>query len=1423
MLRQTWRRLQWALAALAAVVVVVAAVVLLGLRFWLLPDIGLYRGDIAAALTRSVGLPVTLDRVQGDWVGIWPRLAAVNVGVSDSAGRPALLLPRIEAQLSWWTLLVGEVRFHVLAVDAPALTVRRDAEGRLFVAGLEVSGPEASGGAGFAGWVLRQPDVVVRNAVIQWIDTKRTDVPLVLSAVMLRLESHGSTHRIAVEAQPPAALGRRIDVRGEVRDDGALDPVTWSGRLSAGLQDGDLAALGRYVPLPAGTQRAQGTLRTSFEFARGKVVGASADVSLRDVSVHLAPDVQDLSLSAIAGHLAFREEGRTGTYSARGLSIALPGDTGPTPPQDFELKLSQGADGHPTRVDLKGAALDLGRFARLSHGLPLSPSFRARLSDVQPTGRLDDVRLEWRSEGDAKAAYRLKARFVGLGWRESGGLPGMQGLDGTVDADQGGGKGEIRSGRSQIVLSRVFAAPVGLDRLTAKVAWQARGGVTVDIGEFSAANADLEISAHGSYRTLADGPGWVDVSGSVVRLEARSAWRYVPVVVNAKTREWLRTRLLAGRGSDGKLRLQGDLAHFPFAEDRGGIFQIRSKVSGGEVRFDESWPRIDQIEADLDFHGDRMQIDAHTARTLDSPLRKVTVVMPSLSADDERLEIDGESSGLTADHLRYVALSPVRDRLRGATDHLVATGNGTLYLNVELPLRNTREAKVTGRYRFDGGSVDGGKGGFPPLSNLAGELSFTENGLRSESVRATLLGGPATLRLSTSPAGHLVVDAQGTAGGPELAGYLDTSLLRQIAGKVDWKGAVQVREGKGEVDLRARGTLFGDQLEAHVTGGAAGRLVVDLDGRVDPRVLATQLDVPSIGWIAGHPQVRGTVKVADGRADASLQSDVQWLGEPVAVRVDGAADGGVRVALRGKTSAEALAKTLDQPALRRLAGRTPFAADIAVRGDAVDVRVESSLEGLRSDLPMPLRKSAEEALPLVVEDHGAGATRTTTVRLGQLLVAKARRAVSRGQPDRWLGVAITFGTAEPAPPERDGILVGGRVARVDFDRWRDLAAESGGASKEPAVPGAAGAPQMSGVDLTVDQLEAFGREFHAVAIRAQRRERDWAIALSGPELSGKVTWQPDGKGRLTARLDDFVVPAAGPAEAKPEAAAERASRTDLPALDVEAERFVVRSRLLGKLEVTATNDGRDWRLDRLRITQPESTLEASGVWRGVPVQSRTALKIQLVSTDAGKLLGSLGYPDMVKRAPTQVTGDIAWDGSPFDFSPPTLDGNIRVDAKAGQFLRVDPGVGKLLGLISLQSIPRRVKLDFRDIFSDGFAFDGIGADLAIARGILHTDNFEMKGPAARVTMKGDVDLRNETQNVTARVSPSLGDGVALATGVLGGPVAGVATLLVQKLLKNPLDRILSYEYSVGGSWADPKVTKLGANGASRSTGGNPMR
>jgi uncharacterized protein YhdP len=173
-----------------------------------------------------------------------------------------------------------------------------------------------------------------------------------------------------------------------------------------------------------------------------------------------------------------------------------------------------------------------------------------------------------------------------------------------------------------------------------------------------------------------------------------------------------------------------------------------------------------------------------------------------------------------------------------------------------------------------------------------------------------------------------------------------------------------------------------------------------------------------------------------------------------------------------------------------------------------------------------------------------------------------------------------------------------------------------------------------------------------------------------------------------------------------------------------------------------------------------------------------------------------------------LDGDGDWNGTPVDITMPSLAGLFTLKATRGQFVKVDPGLGKLLGIVSLQALPRRVGLDFRDVFSDGFAFDEISGTMKLSRGVVYSNDFQMQGPAASVRMSGVVNINAETQQLRVVVQPKLSESVALASTLVGGPVVGLGVLAVQKLLKDPLGQAASFDYQIDGSWADPVVNKV---------------
>jgi uncharacterized protein YhdP len=320
------------------------------------------------------------------------------------------------------------------------------------------------------------------------------------------------------------------------------------------------------------------------------------------------------------------------------------------------------------------------------------------------------------------------------------------------------------------------------------------------------------------------------------------------------------------------------------------------------------------------------------------------------------------------------------------------------------------------------------------------------------------------------------------------------------------------------------------------------------------------------------------------------------------------------------------------------------------------------------------------------------------------------------------------------------------------------------------------------------------------------------------EMSGRATWEDPwferGAGKITARLTQLKIEERDRSDMSDLLAGKKSS-TELPGLDVVADNFELRGLKLGRLELAATNGtlntgpGREWRISKLTLTNPGATLRATGRWLASRNDSQSFLNYEMDISDAGQLLDRLGFERTMRSGKGKIEGDLSWRGDPSQFDFPTLSGNLSLKLGSGQFLKADPGVAKLLGVMSLQSLPRRLTLDFRDIFSEGFAFDGIASTATISRGTLKTDSFKMRGPNAVVLMDGTVDLANETQSLTVVVIPELNAaGASVVYGLAVNPVVGLGAFLAQFFLKNPVAAVLTQDYQVTGPWKDPVIKKL---------------
>lgn len=541
-------------------------------------------------------------------------------------------------------------------------------------------------------------------------------------------------------------------------------------------------------------------------------------------------------------------------------------------------------------------------------------------------------------------------------------------------------------------------------------------------------------------------------------------------------------------------------------------------------------------------------------------------------------------------------------------------------------------------------------------------------------------------------------------------------------------------------------------------------------------------------------------------------------------------DGSSQVNIDGSMTAEGLNKAFPSSSMRkltkRLTGSTRYNANLKLKNQHLDFSLDSNLIGFSIDLPAPLGKSASEPLPLKFSLMPTGSdhlmqSQEARLSLGRSVSARYVLQKPNTKTATWKMVRGGIGVNSTIPQSEQGLALNASLPSVNTDSWNKVLSALTPDTANTRITTEAGldfSPYVTpdSVALQTPELIFSGKPLTAVALSATHAKDGWSINLRSDQAVGHLLWNDPsserGAGKITARLVALVIPKSNTTEVT-EILSGKASGMQLPGIDLIADNLELMGIKLGRVELSATNSGpimaREWRINKLIVTNPDAILKASGKWTSVAGDSQSAMTVDLEIIDAGRLLDRFGFEKTLKAGKGNIDGELTWKGAPYSFDLPTLSGNLSLKLANGQFLKVEPGVSKLLGVMSLQALPRRLTLDFRDVFSEGFAFDGIASTANISRGVIKTDTFKMRGTSSVVLMDGTVDLKDETQNLNVVVIPEMNAGAAsVAYGLAVNPIIGLGSFLAQFLLKNPLSQVFTQEYQITGPWKDPTIKKM---------------
>ncbi len=663
----------------------------------------------------------------------------------------------------------------------------------------------------------------------------RAAPPLALEHVDLSIENRRGRHRFAVRASAPERLASRLDVRGNFYGDSFADMNDWRGELFTQLDYADVQAWKPWVPLPNAFKRGKGALRMWLGFEQGQLSSVDADVALAGVQARLSEELPQLDLKELRGRIGWQSLERGFEVSTRRLALQMR-DGFELKPTDFYLRLVPGEGTQLPSGEIRANALRLGGFVRMMNYLPLNKEVKDRWTQAQPRGQVTDLHAAWQGSVGEITRYEMKARFADLSMRRVGDLPGFSGLSGEVDGVDSSGTLTLDSRKFSLDAPKLFAEPVAFDTLTARLGWQRNSrGLEIRLSNVDLANADLAGTIYGSYQSEPDGPGMVDATVDMTRVAVQRTGRYTPLpAVNKETHDWLQAALQGGQADRFRVRLRGDLRDFPFVGNKRGIFRLEARAKGVVMEFAKGWPRLEDAQTHLVIEGNKLDIDAASATTAGAHLQNVKVSIPDLLANNLLLQVRGEAVDTTQRCLDYIGKSPVNGYLDGFTEGVMARGDGRLGLQLDIPLTGDDPVKVRGDYRFVNNDIDFGKS-VPLLRQVNGVLLFTESSVNAGDIGAQILGGPASLMV-TSENGDLLTKAHGRFDLDNLNKLAPHPLLRRVHGNADWNADIRVHDKL--VDVSVDSDLAGvvSDLPAPLSKRAGEHIPLHFEQKsIDPR------------------------------------------------------------------------------------------------------------------------------------------------------------------------------------------------------------------------------------------------------------------------------------------------------------------------------------------------------------------------------------------------------------------------------------------------------------------------------------------------------------------------------------------------------------------------------------------------------------
>jgi len=760
--------------------------------------------QIFKQVQKKIGHEFTVGTLEAHWKITSPSLTLYNVSIFSHDKSQALNIKKIQADISWLSIIKLSPVFDEIVIHQPVLDIKKGKNGGLSVNGIAVNRDKNSG---LSNWLLNQDDIVVYNASISWLDMTKSSETLRLNDLELHYGSSkifSYIDRRTFDASTKTSNGtpHKIRLNGYIDISTIADIKTSSGQININFEDLDLGAIKLWTEYLSEIKSGKGDAIIRLDINNGIIERINGKLNLDSLTL-LTKENKTVIIDKLSGLIGWKSNEKYSSVKLSELNTSIGNDLRF---KDAKIEVEIDNKNKLRLISLDINRLNLDATNKFIQKLPNTfTDFYAKYSRISPSGVFTAFKLRW----EKNQAFSLDANVLGVSFMSFEDLPGITNITGEIKINNQ--KGYIKSVSKNITITddNIFRGQLKFDQFSGIISWNKS---IYNFKDVNIKNNDLQAEINGDYFHDDQDKRSVDMNINVSNIVIPELKKYYPKQLGEKILHWLDTSLLKGVVKNTAIKLNGKLADFPFVDEnniplqRKGLFTVSSSVQDSFIEYGLGWPEIDSFDFNIEVNNNYIKLTGLEGNIQENHIKNIEVVIDTFNIEGPIMKVNTILDSPANKIINAINNSPLKDSMKGITTNMAGQGPGELNVSLEIPMDNVDNIQFTGTYDFQGSSIKNEEVGIPALENIYGVLEFDNDSVSIKKSNATLYDSPLEIELITKSNVN-----QFNVSGIFNSKFIDKILGPQFSNKID-----------GQTSWNAEINLFNDKTDIQVSSDMSG-------------------------------------------------------------------------------------------------------------------------------------------------------------------------------------------------------------------------------------------------------------------------------------------------------------------------------------------------------------------------------------------------------------------------------------------------------------------------------------------------------------------------------------------------------------------------------------------------------------------------